>query len=328
MSNGKLILKSLTVGYTQNRKRLEVVRNINQQISGGDLVCLLGKNGCGKSTLLRSILGLQTALSGEIVLDGEQVEAMNPKQLARKIAPVLTDRVDIANMTVFELVAAGRIPYTGFSGMLSAQDKEVVTKALTTIDMIDFAEKNIAKLSDGERQKVMIAKALAQETPVILLDEPTAHLDLVNKLKLMKLLRQLAHEEQKLILISTHDLDLALQSADSIWLISDDHTLTAGMPEELVLNGTFEKAFADDEITFDYTRGTFDFTATKGNAFRVIGDDAQVLWTKKALVRTGFSISQNSDRLIKCSKEEGWEFDGESYQTLAELISVLKYGPA
>jgi iron complex transport system ATP-binding protein len=175
----------------------------------------------------------------------------------------------------------------------------------------------------------MIAKALSQQTPIIMLDEPTAHLDLINKLRLMKLLRDLAHNQGKAIIISTHDLDLALQSADKIWLLQNDKTLRSGAPEELVLNGAFEKAFAEADITFDYTRGTFVFQSKKGKTYCVKGDDAHAFWTRKALNRNGFETHPNAEEIISYNPtKEAWELqskaDTHSFNNLEELIRHLK----
>ncbi len=329
MQKKELILQQMTVGYGSGAKEVKVIHNIDDHICSGELVCLLGKNGAGKSTLMRSIMGLQPALSGSVRFGEASIDEIGPKALARLVALVLTDRVEISSMTVYELVASGRIPYTGFSGMLSDEDKRIVEKSIQTIGITDLSQKSVLELSDGERQKVMIAKALAQETPIIMLDEPTAHLDLINKLKLMKLLRDLAHHENKAILISTHDLDLALQSADRIWLIQNDKKLHAGVPEELVLSGAFEKAFAEADIAFDYTKGTFVFQDKKGRSFQVKGDDAHAFWTRKALSRNGFDIDHTSQDLISYSHQEKcWILESsnasERFESLQKLIGHLK----
>jgi iron complex transport system ATP-binding protein len=325
MASEQLLLRNAAVGYGSTT----VVGGINAEVRGGELVCLLGKNGAGKSTLLRSMMGLQSMLSGEVLLGNSNVNDLGAKAMATKIALVLTDRVEISNMTVYELVSAGRIPYTGFTGMLSAADKQIIKDSLGTVGVADFAQKSVLELSDGERQKVMIAKALAQQTPIIMLDEPTAHLDLINKLRLMKLLRDLAHNQGKAIIISTHDLDLALQSADKVWLLQNDNTLRSGVPEELVLNGAFEKAFAEADIAFDYTRGTFVFQDKKGKSYRVDGDDAHAFWTRKALNRNGFDTSRTAqDHIAYDHTKKHWMLTeaGSSapFSTLDELVRHLK----
>ncbi len=218
-----LLLSRLTTGY--GRKRISTA--LTARIEGGALTCLLGTNGTGKSTLLRTVAGLQPVLDGSVSIaqgdgDSTPLAALSKHQLAQTISVVLTQQPAVQHMTVREMVAMGRIPYTGFMGRLSADDERIVDDALSAIHLEDFAQRNYHALSDGERQKVMIAKALAQQTPIILLDEPTAFLDYPSKVEIMKLLRQLAEEMQKIILLSTHDLDLARRYAHRLLTLTAD----------------------------------------------------------------------------------------------------------
>lgn len=206
------ILQSLSIGYSHK----VIAADINAQIKGGELTCLIGRNGTGKSTLMRTLAGFLKPLGGSALLDGRDVGRLSPAERSHLISVVLTDRVDIDGMRVKDLVSVGRQPYTGFFGKMSSDDEEVVNKAIADVGMTDFAGRQVNSLSDGERQKVMIAKALAQETPVILLDEPTAFLDYPSKKEMFQMLSQLCHEQGKAALVSTHDLDIALPIADSV----------------------------------------------------------------------------------------------------------------
>ncbi len=206
------ILQSLSIGYSHK----VIAADINAQIKGGELTCLIGRNGTGKSTLMRTLAGFLKPLGGSALLDGRDVGRLSPAERSHLISVVLTDRVDIDGMRVKDLVSVGRQPYTGFFGKMSSDDEEVVNKAIADVGMTDFAGRQVNSLSDGERQKVMIAKALAQQTPVILLDEPTAFLDYPSKKEMFQMLSQLCHEQGKAVLVSTHDLDIALPIADSV----------------------------------------------------------------------------------------------------------------
>ena len=206
------ILQSLSIGYSHK----VIAADINAQIKGGELTCLIGRNGTGKSTLMRTLAGFLKPLGGSALLDGRDVSRLSLAERSHLISVVLTDRVDVDGMRVKDLVSVGRQPYTGFFGKMSSDDEEVVNKAIADVGMTDFAGRQVNSLSDGERQKVMIAKALAQQTPVILLDEPTAFLDYPSKKEMFQMLSQLCHEQGKAALVSTHDLDIALPIADSV----------------------------------------------------------------------------------------------------------------
>ncbi|MCQ2256270.1 MAG: ABC transporter ATP-binding protein [Bacteroidaceae bacterium] len=201
---------NLSIGYATRI----VASGINMELEAGKLLCLIGENGVGKSTLLRTLAGFQKPISGELLIDGVQLQDIPKRELAKKIAVVLTDKLDVLNTTVYELVAMGRMPYTGFFGRLSEADKAIVEDSLK-ITGVEPSRK-VSNLSDGERQKVMIARALAQQTPYIFLDESTAFLDYPSKVRTMEMLKKLAHDYNKTILLSTHDLEIALDIADRL----------------------------------------------------------------------------------------------------------------
>jgi len=243
-------LQDLSTGYHVHGKVHVVARNITAQLEEGRLTCLLGPNGAGKSTLLRTLAAFQPALEGRMLLGDHPLDYYEPKELAKHIGIVLTERPDLGNMHAEELVAMGRSPYTGFWGTLRTEDQEAVEEAIRLVGIEPLRHRLVTTLSDGERQKVMIAKALAQQTPIILLDEPTAFLDFPSKVELMLLLRRLAHEMGKTILISTHDIELALQTADNLWLMNKEQ-LEIGTPTSLAANGALPRFFKGRGITFD-----------------------------------------------------------------------------
>lgn len=209
----------LTVGYRGHR----VVEDISLSLPCGRLVCLLGPNGAGKSTLLRTLCGFQPPIAGTVTISGSDITTMSAAEVARLVSVVLTDRPPTPSLTAAEMVGMGRAPYTGFWGRLSDDDRRLVSEAMTTVGIAPLATRRMGRLSDGERQKVMIAKALAQHTPVIVLDEPTAFLDYPSKVAVMKTLARLAHDEGKTILMSTHDLELAAQLGDELMEIENKH---------------------------------------------------------------------------------------------------------
>lgn len=206
-------LSQLSVGYTLSHP---VISDINLELRSGQLACLIGKNGIGKSTLLKTLTGFLPKLKGSLLLGNRDIESFSQRELARQVSIVLTQKPDVQNLTIEEIIGLGRSPYTGFFGRLRAEDRQVVDDAIATMGIEKLRGRMIQTLSDGERQKVMIAKALAQETPVILLDEPTAFLDFPSKAETFQSLQRMAHERDKLILLSTHDLELAVRFADSL----------------------------------------------------------------------------------------------------------------
>jgi len=300
----------LTIGYQAGKSKPKVIAGpLDLELYAGQLICLLGPNGCGKSTLLRTISGLQHPLKGEIILDGKELKKMKPAQVAKKISLVLTDNIRSGNLDVYSLISLGRYPHSGWLGILTAHDKQVIDNAIKATHTEAFLDRKMDSLSDGECQKVMLARAMAQDTPLIILDEPTAHLDLPSRIQLMRLLHQLAKETNKAILLSTHELDLALQVADQIWLMSNGGHLDAGLPEELVLNGSFQHAFDKDGIAFDAATGTFNIHYAGKRSIKVTGEGTAAFWTKKALVRNGFNISTAGQNDLRVSVSgEGPEF--------------------
>lgn len=222
MNAADICLCNLDIGFSGRRKGLFcVAKGLVSQAERSRLTCLIGRNGVGKSTLLRTIAGFQPPLAGKIMVAGDDIATMSRAERARRVAVVLTSPIDTLNMTVADIVGLGRTPYTRFWGRLSGDDHRVVDRVMSLTGIDHLANRPIGQLSDGERQKVMVAKALAQETPVIILDEPTAFLDYPSRLSLMRLLSLLARDEHRTILLSTHDIDMVRAYADSVWLLAE-----------------------------------------------------------------------------------------------------------
>ena len=248
-------LIDLSIGYPQGKSSRVVMKGINAELHKGRLTCLIGANGAGKSTLLRTISAFQPKLGGDIIIRDRKLESFSREELARLIGVVLTERPSVQHLTARQMVAMGRSPYTGFFGRLSDEDNAVVTESLRMVGIEHLAERMVHGLSDGERQKMMTAKALAQQTDVIFLDEPTAFLDYGSKVDTLQMLHQLCNVEGKTILLSTHELELALQVADELWVMTDDK-VTTGTPDELSADGTLSRFIDRPGLHYDPTTRT------------------------------------------------------------------------
>lgn len=286
-------LHQVEIGYLKGKHKTPVLSQIDKQLQAGELTCLLGANGVGKSTLLRTLAGFQPKLAGKIHIQGKEIDTYTPKSLAKVISIVLTQRPKVYNMSSFELVATGRTPYTDFWGKLTAEDHAIIRQAFQEVGIEQLKDRYIDTLSDGERQKVMIAKALVQDTPIILLDEPTAFLDYPSKVEIMQLLAQLAHQNNKTILLSTHDMELAFQVADYIWLFNKDKQLITGTPEDLAIDGHFNTFFKHSGVSFNAQKGLFmvHHPQTKKVWLKKGGQYQELI--ERALARNGIEICKN-----------------------------------
>lgn len=280
-----IALRDLSIGYKQKNGEKVVAKHLTASVNAGELTCLLGSNGVGKSTLLRTIARFQPKLAGEVLVQDKDINQYKESELSKVVGVVLTEKVDANNMTVHELVALGRSPYTGFWGRLASQDRQAVDLSIQQVRIEKLRDRMVHSLSDGERQKTMIAKALAQETPIIILDEPTAFLDFPSKVDMMQLLHRLSRELNKTIFLSTHDLELALQIADKIWLMDDERHLHIGTPEDLALSGVLSRFFEQKEIIFDQTTGLFRIENDYHRRIKVIGHGHLFSMVRKALLR-------------------------------------------
>ncbi len=318
-----LTTNHLSIGYSKKGKTDIIQSDLNLELRAGELVCLIGPNGSGKSTLLRTLTGLQKPLSGHTFINGQDIAGISMHEKALLFALVLTDRVDIENATVLDIVAFGRQPYSSWWGTTSAVDAKIVNEAIVMVHLEDMQQRLVSELSDGERQRVMIAKALAQDTSIIMLDEPTAHLDLPNRVEIMLLLHKLAHKTAKAIILSTHELDLALQAADRIWLMSAGNKgIECGVPEDLVFNGSFNRTFESKSYFFNAANGNFSMNYPMTGEVSVSGDKTRMYWTLRALARAGFMVVQNAEVKIKVS-ENGWYLNDKEIQSVELLLQEL-----
>lgn len=248
--------KNLNIGYTSKGTTKTVASDVAISLEPGKLIGLVGANGIGKSTLLRTITGIQKPLSGTVLLNEKSIETFEPLALAQQISVVLTEKLPPSNLSVYELIALGRQPYTNWLGKLSNEDKIQINKAIALTEISYLIHQKHYEISDGQLQKVLIARALAQDTPLIVLDEPATHLDLLHKVSLFKLLKKLTAETQKSILFSTHDIDLAIQLSDEM-IVMDGKTVTQDQPCKLISKGVFSSLFNNEHIQFDADKGKF-----------------------------------------------------------------------
>lgn len=353
-----LITSSLSIGYHH-----PLASNLNLELRPAELVCLIGPNGAGKSTLLRTLAGMEKPLAGTVWLDDENLHRLPPLELAKRLAIVLTGRVESPLLTARELVTLGRHPYTDWLGRLTPRDEAAIQRAMQLTDTLRFSDRPIGELSDGERQKVMIARALAQILPpspigegvgnenvplspwertgvrenaaggegqTLLLDEPTAFLDLPRRVDLLQLLRRLARETGLAILLSTHDLDLALRLADRLWLLSTAGGMEIGLPEELALSGAVGRVFQSEGAQFDHTIGAFRVHQAIHGPISLEGNGHGVAaaWTWRALERIGYEVHNNSSRFplyIEILDDTRWRLITPAAQTEhASLESLLR----
>ena len=293
MKETTIRLRDLSIGYPDKHNTKRVAEHLNASIHSGELTCLLGTNGVGKSTLLRTLSAFQPPLGGDIDLLDRPLSTYDDRQLATVIGVVLTEKSDIRNMTVEELVGLGRSPYTGFWGTLKESDRKIVHEAIARVRIEPLTQRMVHTLSDGERQKVMIAKALAQETPIIFLDEPTAFLDFPSKVEVMQLLHNLTHTLQKTVFMSTHDLELALQIADKIWLMDRANGIAIGTPEDLSLEGKLSSFFSRKGITYDTETGFFRIDTDYRREIHLHGHGSRYAMVRKALQRNGIRADRH-----------------------------------
>ena len=249
MKGVALSITNAAIGYRNGKQVVTVVDAINAELRVGEVVALIGMNGAGKSTLLRTLSAYQPPLCGNVQFEAGEITTLSSRELAHCVSVVLTEN-NFADLMVDELVSLGRTPYTGFLGRLKSADKAIVSKALERMGVSHLARRRVSELSDGERQKCLIAKAIAQETPLMLLDEPTAFLDFRSKVQLFRMLRTLAVTEDKAIVISTHDVEMALRFADKLWLISDG-SLHNGSAASLAADGSLQRFIDGDGIAYD-----------------------------------------------------------------------------
>ena len=323
--------KDLTIGYRTGKKEKIVHQHLNFQLHAGELTCLLGANGAGKSTLLRTLSASQPSLKGELLILDKTVSAYTEKERSRTIGVVLTDKTFTGGLSVYELVALGRQPHTGFFGRLTKEDRRIVEEAMENVGIAHKARNYTAELSDGERQKVMIAKALVQECPLILLDEPTAFLDVVSRIEIMHLLHRLAVEQNKAILLSTHDIEQALVLSDKLWLLTKGEGLQYGVTEDIILSHRMDSLFPHKDIRFDYDHGVYYPTVEGHRKVCVTCEDKTLLhWTLNALNRHGYQCSSDLQEgmphiKVTSAKEFEVSISGENKicSSFEEMLAII-----
>jgi iron complex transport system ATP-binding protein len=292
---------------------------------------LLGRNGTGKSTLLRTLAGLQRPLSGELKLMGRDMSQYSQKEKAALISFVSTEKPDVANMTTFSLVSLGRYSHTNWLGTLSRSDEQTVREAMKMAGVSHLANDSISEISDGELQRVMIARTLAQDTPVIILDEPVAFLDLPNKFDIMLLLRNLAWNEKKTVILSAHDLDIAIRLADMLWILTGEK-LEQGAPEDFALKHGFDAIFGNTGVYFDYSTGIVDAGTSLSKEISLVCDSANTgFWLNRAFNRLGFRVSENAEISVEAKnavftcRKNGVEKQFHSVHELCREINSLTH---
>uniref|UniRef100_UPI00404822D3 ABC transporter ATP-binding protein n=1 Tax=Algoriphagus sp. TaxID=1872435 RepID=UPI00404822D3 len=310
----------LQLGYSQAGVRKPLLENLNFELVAGELTCLLGPNGVGKSTLIKAILGEISPWEGRLLLEQAPLSSYSIPDRAKHIAVVLTDPIYPENLTVGQLVALGRTPHTNWLGKLSDKDQFLIEKALADTHIGYLRDARLGELSDGQRQKAMIARALAQDGSVIVLDEPTAHLDLVNRLEIMSLLREISRSQGKAILVVTHDLDIALETADRFWILNCGIPLLSGTPEDLVLSGQIQVLFPSDRYRFNVARGRVEWSQAMPD-FQIEGPAEQAYWVKKALVKAGIT---SLDQAVVITAPFGVRVGEESFGSIEDFIVTQK----
>lgn len=320
---------ALCIGFRHKKAKGPLAGPLSFALGKGEVCALLGPNGVGKTTLMKTLTGVLPALEGRVSIGGEAVKGWSPAKMARSVSMVYTGRLSGQPITVYEWVAMGRYPYTSWLGQLRAQDHAAIRDALEQTATLDLASKQTDQLSDGEFQKVAIARAIAQETPLLFLDEPTAHLDLPNRISLVRLLRQLACSHQKSILLTTHELDLALHMADRLLLMMPNGQLVQGTPEDLVLEGALEQAFHGQLAGFDKALGMFNFHPPSAVGFSYEGERVPVYWASRALARAGYATAGCFPHIHTLAVVTGrqlsdgqytWELGGELLHSVEALM--------
>ncbi len=309
---------------------MRIVDRVDVALHPGEVACLLGPNGAGKSTLLRTLIGSQPPLEGRVLLDGVDLTNLTARQRAQRLSVVLTDRIDVGFLTGRALVQLGRTPHVGWFARLGGDDHDVVDRALAAAGATELAERMVHELSDGERQRMMIARALAQQPRLLVLDEPTAFLDVTRRVELVALLRRLAATTGLAVLMSTHELDLALRNADHAWLIDGDGRFDAGGPEDLALAGRLQAAFGSDDVGFDDCSGALVIGSAQDAqrpSIAVLGTPPTVWWAQRAVDRAGWRVDASATGVVTVNGT-AWrlrlDHDRAAGHDLSSLVHALR----
>lgn len=317
MNESVLHIKNLSVGYSK-----PVCDGIHAVVKKGELVGLAGKNGSGKSTLIKSLLGLQPVFSGEILLNQEEISNWNEAKRAKEIAVVFSRLHQVPAISVEELVALGRLPYRNWLTKLDKSEKQIIQNALDLVGINHLRNRFANELSDGQLQMVMIARALVQDTNLVIMDEPTSHLDIENQFKIFELIYKLTQETSKTFIIASHQIELLLQNATQLWWINEGN-FHAGFPEQIAYEQKIYEALSQEKIKFDYNKGRFQFQHSKLKKVKLITDESDLAyWTKHALERNGFEITDDGAE-VRVEKSNIF-LNNKSYHSISEFIEVLR----
>ena len=321
--------RSLSIGYRTRNRVFTVMEGLSLNARRGELVALIGRNGTGKSTLLRTLVGLQPPLGGSVVLDGHSLGDIGLSRLPRLVSFASTEPVTLHNIRVRDVVSLGRFPYTNWIGTLTDADAEAVAIALEATGLSGLANRSIDSISDGERQRTLIARSLAQDTGLLVMDEPTAFLDLPSRYGIVSLLRSLTREKGKCVIYSTHDLDTAINEADRIWLMTGEG-VSEGAPEDLMLKGVLARAFESPLLSFSITDGSFSFVRSRQTGIALEGRGKAVKMTVRALARCGYTADPQAPVAVRVTENSGeteWIVTGGStdgrFTSLYDLVTHL-----
>ena len=330
-----LILENLTTGYRIKNTVKTVSENLNLSAEKGKLIFLTGGNGSGKTTLLKTITGDLRPLSGKVTVRDKEISRLNRSELSKLISVVLTSIPDPGYMTVEEIISLGRAPYTGIRNILSQNDRKIIDKSAEMLSVNEIRNRLFSSLSDGEKQKTMIARSLCQDTDIICMDEPASHLDFPSRTELVYYLKTISENENKTIIISSHDLNSAINSGDIMWLIDNKGAVHSGAPEDLALSGNIGKVFNRGDFRFSEDTGDFFSDIKYQRTIKVKGDHLQYLWTEKGLKKIGIKAVSDAgkeqeetsqDIIITGNKNQSckWIFNGRVFFSIESLISFLK----
>jgi iron complex transport system ATP-binding protein len=293
LRNDKILsIEALNIGYNNGKEEMVILPDLFANASKGELIAVIGKNGAGKSTLLRTITGLQPSLSGKIFHEGRDIAEFSRMDLAKKVGYISTEIVRVTNMSVYDLVSLGRFPYTSWTGKIDRENHQRILEAIENAGMSHFGTRYIGELSDGERQRAMIARILAQDTGLMIMDEPTAFLDIGGRYEILHLLHNLTKTRGKTIIFSTHDLHMAISQADKIWLLTETE-LVEGAPEDLMIEGDFDHIFDSSPVRYNSDHGTFIFLSDDQGSIFIEGEGVLRHWTEKAVNRAGYNVSKD-----------------------------------
>lgn len=313
----------LVIGYTRNGKINPLLPPMSGTALKGELIAVIGRNGIGKSTLLRTLAGIQSKISGSVNVMGKNIENINKADFARIAGFISTWNNSVSNLNVYDLISLGRFPHTNWIGSLTGKDHSIIASSIERTSVTNLKDRYFYELSDGERQKVMFARLLAQDTNIMVMDEPTAFLDIRSKYEILHFLYSLTRNEGKTIIYSTHDFGMAIKHSDKIWLVLDKEMIE-GAPEDLLINGAFDHLFESSSVRFNSHDGTYNFIDhTDKGAVSLKGNGKLLHWTGQALRRAGYTVTEDSSLQI-IIKENKWQLSGDKVGIFSSVYDLIR----